>query len=137
GRRGPSGGSVKERRHGSRRLPGRRWGRADRGRPAALRRISGCWLDDALPGSDGTQAADAPRVAEQLAFDAEPFLAVFVDDEPRPTLAECGIHVRVPQIEWLEDVPVSVDHVVRPRHRESLRGQVYFAAAGNAGSLPM
>src|SRR5207247_9868645 len=93
--------------------------------------------DDALPGSDGTQAADAPRVAEQLAFDAEPFLAVFVDDEPRPTLAECGIHVRVPQIEWLEDVPVSVDHVVRPRHRDSLRGQVYFAAAGNGGSLPL
>src|SRR6267143_1333887 len=80
-------------------------------------------LDDSLPGADGPQAADPPRIAEQLAFDAQALLAVFVDDKPRPALAELGIDVRVPQVERLEDVTVRVDYVVRARHRQSLRRQ--------------
>src|SRR4029077_7476433 len=121
--------------------------------------FQGVGLDDSLSDADGTQAADPPRIAQQLAFDAQAFLAVFVDDEPRPALAEFGIDVLVPQIERLEDVTVGVDYVVRACHRQSLRRRsnrcnttvaapgarapplarlwCYFAAAGNAGSLPM
>src|SRR5438093_2550215 len=80
-------------------------------------------LDDSLPDADGAQAADPARIAQQLAFDAQAFLAVFVDDKPRPALAEFGIDVLVPQIERLEDVTVRVDYVVRARHRQSLRRQ--------------
>jgi len=63
------------------------------------------WIgsDDALPDTDGTQAADAPRVAHELAFDAEALLTVF------------GVRAS-------------------PLTRAVWR---YFAAAGNAGSLPM
>src|SRR5712692_5116735 len=88
---------------------------------APLGILQGAGLDDALPDADGTQAADAARVAQQLAFDAEAFLTVFVDDEPRPALAELGIDIPVPQVERLEDVAVRVDHVVRARHWQSLR----------------
>src|ERR671925_1180801 len=73
--------------------------------------FQGVGLDDALPGADGTQAADAPRVAEQLAFDAQALLSVLVDHEPRPALAEFGIDIPVPEIERLEDVTVRVDDV--------------------------
>src|SRR5439155_22024446 len=69
------------------------------------------------------QAADPPRIAQQLAFDAQALLAVVVDDEPRPALAEFGIHVLVPQVERLEDVAVGVDYVVRASHRQSLPRQ--------------
>jgi hypothetical protein len=70
--------------------------------PAPLGILEGAGLDDPLPDADGTQAADAPRIAQQLAFDAEALLAVVVDDKPRPALAELGI-------ERLEDVAVRVD----------------------------
>ena len=81
--------------------------------------FQGVGLDDPLPDADGTQAADPPRIAQQLAFDAQAFLAVVVDDKPRPALAEFGIDVLVPQVERLEDVTVGVDYVVRARHRQS------------------
>src|SRR5207245_2823830 len=121
--------------------------------------FQGAGLDDALSGAHGTQATDPPRITQQLAFDAQAFLAIVVDDEPRPALAEFGIDVLVPQVEGLEDVAVGVDCVVLARHRPSLRRRsnrcnttvaapgaraspltrrwYYFAAAGNAGSLPM
>jgi hypothetical protein len=79
--------------------------------------LQGVGFDEALADADGAQAADPSRIAEQLAFDAQALLAVVVDDEPRPALAECGIHVLVPQVERFEDVTVGVDHVVRARHR--------------------
>src|SRR5436309_4509352 len=91
--------------------------------PAPFGIFQGAGLDDSLPDADGTQAADPPRIAQQLAFDAQAFLAVFVDDKPRPALAEFGIDVLVPQVERLEDVTVRVDYVVRARHRQSLRRQ--------------
>src|SRR5207249_7748863 len=75
--------------------------------------FQGIGLEDPLPDADGPQAADPPRIAQQLTFDAQAFLAVVVDDKPRPALAEFGIHVPVPQVEWLEDVTVRVDYVVR------------------------
>src|SRR2546429_3186919 len=78
--------------------------------------FQGAGLDDSLSGAHGAQAADPPRIAQQLAFDAQAFLAVFVDDEPRPAPAELGIDVPVPQVERLEDMAVCVDHVVRARH---------------------
>src|SRR6202011_5662371 len=87
--------------------------------PAPLGILQGVYLDDSLPDADGTQAADAPRIAQQLAFDAQAFLAVVVDDEPRPALAEFGIDVPVPQVERLEDVAVCVEHVVSARHWQS------------------
>src|SRR2546427_266063 len=126
---------------------------------APLGVFQGAGLDDALSGAHGTQATDPPRITQQLAFDAQAFLAIVVDDEPRPALAEFGIDVLVPQVEGLEDVAVCVDCVVLARHRQSLRRRsnrcnttvaapgaraspltrrwYYFAAAGNAGSLPM
>src|SRR5439155_894378 len=91
--------------------------------PAPFGIFQGAGLDDSLPDADGTQAADPPRIPQQLAFDAQAFLAVFVDDKPRPALAEFGIDVLVPQVERLEDVTVRVDYVVRARHRQSLRRQ--------------
>jgi hypothetical protein len=42
----------------------------------------------ALPDSDRAEAADAARIAQQLALDREAFLAVVVDDEPRPAFTE-------------------------------------------------
>jgi hypothetical protein len=87
---------------------------------APLGIFQGAGLDDSLPGADRPQAADPPRIAQQLALDAEAFLAVVVDDEPRPALAEFGIDLLVPQVERLEDVTVRVDYVVRARHRQSL-----------------
>src|SRR5262249_16010416 len=83
---------------------------------ASLGIFQGVGLDDPLPDTDGTQAADSPRIAQHLAFDVEAYLDVFVDDEPRPALTELGIDVRVPQIDRLEDVPVRVHHVVCARH---------------------
>src|SRR4029077_16255431 len=88
--------------------------------PAPLGVLQGVCLDDSLPAADGTEAADTPGIAQQLAFDAQAFLAVVVDDEPRPALAELGIDVLVPQVEWLEDVAVCVDDVVRARHWQAL-----------------
>src|SRR6185436_17357729 len=83
--------------------------------------FQGAGLDDALPHANGTQAADSPRIAQQLALDAQAFLAVLVDDVPRPALAECGIDVRVPQVDRFEDVTVGVDRVVCARHGHSVR----------------
>src|SRR5204863_6769678 len=78
-------------------------------------------LDHALPDSDRAEAADPARIAEQFALDAKALLAVLVDDEPRPTLAEPRIYIFVPQAERLEDVAVGVHDVVGAGHRDILR----------------
>jgi hypothetical protein len=62
------------------------------------------------------EAADPPRIAQQLALDAEAFLAVLVDDQPRPPLAERRVHVLLPQRERLEDVTIGIDGVVGESH---------------------
>jgi len=102
--------------------------------------FQGAGLHDPLPDADGTQAADPPRITQQLAFDAETFLAVFVDDKPWPALAKFGIHALVPQVKRLEDVAVRVDHLVRACHRQPLRRQSNrgntTAAAPGAGASP-
>ena len=73
-------------------------------------------LDRALPDADRAEAADPPRIAQQLALDAEALLAVLVDDKARPALAEFGIDVFVPEIERLEDMAVGIDDVVSASH---------------------
>ena len=72
--------------------------------------------DLALPDADRPQAADAARITQQLAFDGEPFLAVVVDDEPRPAFPERGLDIVVPQRERLENVAVGVDGFIGPCH---------------------
>jgi hypothetical protein len=69
-----------------------------------------------MPDADRAQAADAARIAEQLAVDAQPFLAVVVDDEARSALAKRGIDVGVPEIERLEDVAVGIDGLIGAGH---------------------
>src|SRR5438045_592470 len=78
-------------------------------------------LDGALPDPDRAQAADPAWIAEQFALDAKALLAVLVDDEPRPTLAEPRIYIFIPQAERLEDVAVGVHDVVGAGHRDILR----------------
>jgi len=73
-------------------------------------------LDGALPDADSAEAANSPRIAQQLAFDAEALLAVVVDDKPRPALAELGLDIFVPETERLENVAIGIDDVVGPRH---------------------
>ena len=53
--------------------------------------------DLALPDADGAEAANAARIAQKLALDGEAFLAVVVDDEPRPAFTERGVDVVIPQ----------------------------------------
>ena len=73
-------------------------------------------LDRTLPDTDRAEAADPPRIAQQLALDAKPLLAVLVDDQPRPPLAELGIDVFLPQRERFEDVTIGIDDVVGESH---------------------
>src|SRR6266478_8775629 len=81
-------------------------------------------FDSALPDTDRTEAADPARIAQQLAFDAKAFLAVFVDDKPRPALAKFRVDVLVPQIERLEHVTIGIDRVVGESHDPSPLGCV-------------
>jgi len=79
-------------------------------------------LDGTLPYSDRAEAADPPRIAQHFALDAEPLLAVLVDHKPRPALAEFGICLFVPEIEWLQNVAVRIDSVVGESHHPSSFG---------------
>jgi hypothetical protein len=76
-------------------------------------------FDGTLPYPDRAETADAARIAEQFAFDAEPLLAVMVDHKPRPALAVLGIDVFVPEIERLQNVAVGIDSVVGASHHPS------------------
>src|SRR5262249_32459311 len=73
-------------------------------------------LDRALPHADRAEAADAARIAEQLALDAEPFLAVVVDDKARPAVVKGGIDVLVPEIERFQDMTVGIDRLIGAGH---------------------
>jgi hypothetical protein len=39
-------------------------------------------------------------------------------DDTRRAIAEIGIHVAIPQVEWFEDVAVGVDDVIGTGHRK-------------------
>src|SRR5207302_4117806 len=78
-------------------------------------------LNGALPHTNGAEAPDPPRVAQQFALDLKAFLAVFVDDKPRPALAELRIDVFVPEIERLQNVAVGIDNIIGAGHRHFLR----------------
>ena len=88
----------------------------------APRSAHGSEFDGTLPYPDRAETADAARIAEQFAFDAEPLLAVLVDHKPRPALAVLGIDVFVPEIERLQNVAVGIDSVVGESHHPSSFG---------------
>jgi hypothetical protein len=50
-------------------------------------------------------------------MDADALLAVLALDDARRAIAEIGIDVAIPQVEWFEDVAVGVDDVVGTGHR--------------------
>jgi hypothetical protein len=74
-------------------------------------------LNRALPDADSTEAADAPRIAQQFALDAEALFAV--DGKLRPALVELGIDVFVPEIERFQNMAVGIDGVVGASHDPS------------------
>ena len=81
--------------------------------------------DLALANADRAEAANAARIAQKLALDGEAFLAVVVDDEPRPAFTERGVDVVIPQSERLENVAVGVDNIVCACHCHFLPGIVF------------
>ena len=90
------------------------------GRPSSYFIV--CGLDLALARADAADPAHALLAAEQLALDVSFSLpVVVVDDEPRRAVAEFRVHVFVPEIERLQDVPIGVDDVVGAGHRDTLR----------------
>ncbi len=79
-------------------------------------------LDRALARPDTADPAHALLAAEQLALDVELLGAGRgIDDKPRRPVAEFGVHVFVPEIERLQDVPIGIDDVIGAGHRDSLR----------------
>ncbi len=79
-------------------------------------------LDRALARADAADPAHALLAAEQLALDVELFGAGRgVDNEPRRPVAELRVHVFVPEIERLQDVPIGIDDVIGAGHRDTLR----------------
>ena len=74
-------------------------------------------LDDALPSTNPADPADAdPAVAHLMLFDDEPLLAVLALGDPRRPIAELRLDVFVPQVQWLEDVPIGIDDIVSTAH---------------------
>ena len=70
-------------------------------------------LDDALPGADRADPADAElAIADRVLLHDQPLLAVLALDDPRRPVAKCRVDVFVPQIERLEDMTVGIDDVV-------------------------
>ena len=75
-----------------------------------LHRVGG---DDALTRPDPTDTADAALGgADRMLLDDKTLLAVFALYDTRRAIAEIGIHVEIPQVEWFEDVAVGVDDVI-------------------------
>ena len=74
--------------------------------------------DDALTRPDRTDTADAALGgADRMLLDDKALLAVLALDDARRAIAEIGIDVAIPQVEWFEDVAVGVDDVVGTGHR--------------------
>ena len=79
-------------------------------------------FDLALARPDPADPAHALLAAEQLPLDVELFLAgLGIDHQPRRPVAEFRVHVVVPEVERLQDVPIGIDDVVGADHRELLR----------------
>ncbi len=89
-------------------------------------------FDLALPDAHGAQAANASRIAKQLALNAEAFLAVVVNDEPRPAFTERGVDIFIPKRERLQNVAVGVDSIIGPCHCLFLPG-LWIPRHGSAG----
>ena len=88
----------------------------DRTRPGAVRVFQTVERDLALTDADRAEAANTARIAEQLALDDEAFLAVVVDDEPRPAFTERRVDVVIPLGQWLKNVAIGVDNIVSSCH---------------------
>ena len=69
-------------------------------------------LDDALPGADRADAADADLVF----LDDQLVLAVLAFDDLRRPIAEFRVHVFLPEVERLQDVAVGIDDVIGAAH---------------------
>ena len=65
-------------------------------------------LDDALPGADRADAADADLVL----LDDQLVLAVLAFDDLRSPVAEFRVDVFFPEVERLQDVAVGIDDVI-------------------------
>jgi len=74
-------------------------------------------LDQGLEG-ERRQAAGQRR-RRHILLDAQPLLAVGIDDHPRRAVAVGGIDVLVPDVDRLEYVSIGVDDVVPARHAQS------------------
>ncbi len=72
--------------------------------------------DDPVASADCTECAKPPAPAKLLAIDAQPLLAVIVDEEARCAIPKRRIDIIHPQIERLEDVAVGIDDIVRTTH---------------------
>src|SRR5260370_861757 len=73
--------------------------------------------DRPLPRPGRAYPPDAAlAIADRALRNDEPLLAVLLLDEPRRPVAELGIDVFVPEIQWLEDVSVGIDDVVSATH---------------------
>src|ERR1700674_2297893 len=78
-------------------------------------------LDDALPGADPADPADAdPAVADRMLLDDEPVLAAITFDDARRPIAELRVDVFGPKVERLEDMTVDIDDVMGAGHQRLL-----------------
>ena len=55
--------------------------------------------------------------ADRMLLDDKALLAALALDDARRAIAEIGIHVAIPQVEWFEDVAVGVDDIIGTGHR--------------------
>ena len=79
-------------------------------------------LDDALPGPDRADPADAAlAVANRVLLDDEALLAVVTLDDARRPVAKLRVDVFGPKIERLEDMTVGIDDIISAGHLGFLR----------------
>src|SRR5262249_46175643 len=77
--------------------------------------------DRTLPGSNAADAAEARTATQNLLLQQQALFAVLVLHQLGRALAIGGIHVIVPEREWLQHVSVGIDHLVVAVHACSLQ----------------
>src|SRR5580693_6694447 len=86
---------------------------------AALAALAVCHrivANDPITRADRAECAKPPASAKRLAIDAQALLAVLVDEEARRPIPKRRIDIVLPEVEWLEDVAVGIDDIVRAIH---------------------
>ena len=79
--------------------------------------------NDPVTGTDRAERSEALAPSKRHAIDAQALLAVLVDKQARRAIAKRRIDVVLPQIQRLEDMPVSIDDVVSATHTQLLSGE--------------